>query len=120
MLILHEVVGGSLRDFAPCSSCVCVSERNKPRRFFFTRFHAYLSCTKTLEGVPKIFLVSLVRVGDVQGVSRRHAVRGKKKHQIGVFLGGVEKVEKFIEILALVLPYLPVHFFLFSLFFNYY
>ena len=39
----------------------------------------------------------LVRVGDVQGVSRRHAVRGKKTHQYGGFLGGVEKVEKFIE-----------------------
>ena len=28
------------------------------------------------------FSASLVRVGDVQGVSRRHAVRGKKKHHI--------------------------------------
>jgi len=44
------------------------------------------------------FSARLVRVGDVQGVSRRHAVRGKKEHQIGVLLGGVEKVEKFIEI----------------------
>ena len=40
---------------------------------------------------------SLVRVGDVQGVSRRHAVRGKKIHTLCVFWGGVEKVEKFIE-----------------------
>ena len=44
------------------------------------------------------FSASLVRVGDVQGVSRRHAVRGKKVHQIGVLLGGVEKVEKGIRI----------------------
>ena len=28
------------------------------------------------------FSASLVRVGDVQGVSRRHAVRGIKKHHI--------------------------------------
>ena len=33
------------------------------------------------------FSASLVRVGDVQGVSRRHAVRGKKEHHIGVLLG---------------------------------
>ena len=33
------------------------------------------------------FSASLVRVGDVQGVSRRHAVRGKKNHQYGGFLG---------------------------------
>jgi len=45
-------------------------------RVNFTKFHAYPSCTKTLEGVPKIFTASLVRVGDVQGVPRRHAVRG--------------------------------------------
>ena len=45
------------------------------------------------------FSASLVRVGDVQGVSRRHAVRGKKKHMC-VFLGRVEKVEKFIEVVA--------------------
>ena len=32
------------------------------------------------------FSASLVRVGDVQGVSRRHAVRGKKKHRC--FFGG--------------------------------
>ena len=47
-------------------------------RVNFTKFHAYSSCTKTLEGVPKIFskFGTLVRVGDVQGVPRRHAVRG--------------------------------------------
>ena len=28
------------------------------------------------------FSASLVRVGDVQGVSRRHAVRGKKDHHL--------------------------------------
>ena len=33
------------------------------------------------------FSASLVRVGDVQGVSRRHAVRGKKEHHMGVLLG---------------------------------
>ena len=31
---------------------------------------------------------SLVRVGDVQGVSRRHAVRGKKDHHMGSFCLG--------------------------------
>ena len=41
------------------------------------------------------FLASLVRAGDVQGVPQRHAVRGKIKNTN--FLGGVEKVEKFIE-----------------------
>ena len=39
------------------------------------------------------FSASLVRVGDVQGVSRRHAVRGKKKPTVG-FFGGVEKSGK--------------------------
>ena len=38
------------------------------------------------------FSASLVRVGDVQSVPRRHAVRGKK---VGVLLGGVEEVENF-------------------------
>ena len=33
------------------------------------------------------FSASLVRVGDVQGVSRRHAVRGKKEHTLCVLLG---------------------------------
>jgi len=48
------------------------------------------SCTKTLEGVPKIFSKFGIRVGDVQGVSRRHAVRGKKDPVIVVFwVGGV-------------------------------
>ena len=42
------------------------------------------------------FSASLVRVGDVQDVSRRHAVRGKKEPTVGS-LGGVKKVEKFIE-----------------------
>ena len=40
------------------------------------------------------FSASLVRVGDVQGVSRRHAVRGKKNHPYLGFLGGVEKRKK--------------------------
>ena len=44
------------------------------------------------------FSASLVRVGDVQGVSRRHAVRGKKRTTQSGSFGGVEKVEKFIEI----------------------
>ena len=43
------------------------------------------------------FSASLVRVGDVQGVSRRHAVRGKKEHTVCVLLGGVEKVEKILR-----------------------
>ena len=38
------------------------------------------------------FLASLVRLGDVQGVSRRHAVRGKKVPHMGELLGKVEKV----------------------------
>ena len=33
------------------------------------------------------FSASLVRVGDVQGVSRRHAVRGKKIHHMVFFWG---------------------------------
>ena len=33
------------------------------------------------------FSASLVRVGDVQGVPRRHAVRGKKEHPSCVLLG---------------------------------
>ena len=33
------------------------------------------------------FSASLVRVGDIQGVSRRHAVRGKKNHTLCGFLG---------------------------------
>ena len=45
------------------------------------------------------FSASLVRVGDVQGVSRRHAVRGKKEPTMWVLLGvtcfgGVEKSGK--------------------------
>ena len=53
-------------------------------------------CSKVFQ----ILSASLVRVGDVQGVSRRHAVRGKKKNTYGGFLGGgVEKVGKFIEVL---------------------
>ena len=39
------------------------------------------------------FLASLVRVGDAQGVSRRHAVRGKKE-PLWCFFGGVEKSGK--------------------------
>ena len=50
------------------------------------------------------FSASLVRVGDVKYVSRRHAVRGKKEPHFliycrGSFGEGVEKVEKFIELL---------------------
>ena len=37
------------------------------------------------------FSASLVRVGDVQGVSRRHAVRGKKTHHMVGFWGGLKK-----------------------------
>jgi hypothetical protein len=37
------------------------------------------------------FSASLVRVGDIQGVSRRHAVRGKKDHTLCGFLGGLKK-----------------------------
>ena len=40
------------------------------------------------------FSASLVRVGDIQGVSRRHAVRC-------FFWEGVEKVEKFMRFLEL-------------------
>ena len=52
--------------------------------------------------IQRFSSASLVRVGDVQGVPRQHAVRGRKKthNQPGcVFFGDVEKVEKFIEIL---------------------
>ena len=37
------------------------------------------------------FSASLVRVRDVQGVSRRHAVRGKKDHTLCGLLGGLKK-----------------------------
>ena len=40
-------------------------------------------CSKVFQRLS----ASLVRVGDVQGVSRQHAVRGKKEHQYGVLLG---------------------------------
>ena len=39
------------------------------------------------------FSASLVRVGDVQSVPRRYAVRGKKEPTVGIF-GGVEKSGK--------------------------
>ena len=45
------------------------------------------------------FSASLVRVGDVQGVSRRHAVRGKKVHTL--YFWCRKKCEKFIELCAL-------------------
>ena len=41
--------------------------------------------------LKKRFSASLVRVGDVQGVSRRHAVRGKKTHHMVGFWGGRKK-----------------------------
>ena len=40
-------------------------------------------CSKVFQ----ILSASLVRVGDVQGVSRQHAVRGKKDHPLCVLLG---------------------------------
>ena len=59
------------------------------------------------------FSASLVRVGDVQGVSRRHAVRGKKVPHMGELLGGVEKLETVYHVMAsttatamLLIPYL--------------
>ena len=39
------------------------------------------------------FSASLVRVGDVQGVSRRHAVRGKKKHTQFIELGRIFRIK---------------------------
>ena len=57
------------------------------------RDSTFIQVARRRSKVFQIFSASLVRVGDVQGVSRRHAVRGKKKHQ-WCFFGGVEKSGK--------------------------
>ena len=67
----------------------------------FTLIQVARSCSKVFQR----FSASLVQVGDVQGVSRRHAVRGKKVPHMGELLGGVEKLETVYHVMVLVLDW---------------